>query len=390
MNLLEAIDIRPGSFCNKINSLVERYKLDMKFCENDTSAILNYDIHSPRKHGVTDQCRGHIVSLDKDGKAYYKRRMFDRFYNVGEYTEMEKDFDWSTAVVEEKADGSIIGVWFSEHSNRWEIGSRGNPVGDNEVTTLTNRLGSITFRNLFIRAIGGEAVWEKITGFLDDMSTYIFELCTFENQIVTNYKVDTVYLLGVRNNITGEERDDNLLRILAGWLGVKRPETYQVGSFGEAFKAANELTDLKEGFVLRDADKRRLKVKSVSYVAAHHLRGNGKLTPKRLVNLIWEGQQQEFLLFFPHAEDALNRYESRKNQVISEIVSAFETIKHFECKKQFAQKAVEGFPEYKTHLFNMKNRGWTVEQSISGLTEANRVRLLSPVDLDLDIEPELG
>jgi len=336
-------------------------------------ALFDYDqINSPRKHPIADECRGVVVHMPT---LEVVRRMFDRFYNFGEFPELEKEFDWSTAVVDEKVDGSIIGVWFNDESWTWEVGTRGNAFGDNTVTTLSGEDGTITFRQLFLRALnkteGEFRLWASLK--LGMHRTYIFELCTLENKVVTAYDSDKVFLLGIRYDIIGGflEVSPSELDLIAGQMGVLRPQSYSLSSFEDCVKAANELGGLKEGFVVRDGQNRRMKIKSVAYVAAHHLRGNG-MTPKRAVALALAGEIPEFCSYFPEYLEVLQPYLERADQVKVDILTAYDNFRNIEDQKEFAM-CVKDLP-FANVLFSLR-KGMSLHDVIEKMNDATKVAI---------------
>lgn len=340
MNLINLLNDYKARGLDPIQSIKDELHLTVR--EVGPFALFDYNqIESPRKHPVADECRGVVIDMENMTVA---RRMFDRFYNYGEFPELEKEFDWYTAVVDEKVDGSIIGVWFNGRANRWEIGTRGNAFGDNTVTTLTGEDSTITFRSLFLRAM--KLTESEFQALFDEVAlescTYMFELCTLENKVVTAYDSDKVFLLGIRHNQNGREYASKLLELEASMLGVQRPAQYSLTSFDDAVKAANELGGLKEGFVIRDGQNRRMKIKSVAYVAAHHLRGNG-MTPRRAIDLVLAGEAEEFCAYFPEYKEVLYKFDQIVYDRLHDIEASYYKIRHLTDQKEYALEAVK-FP----------------------------------------------
>lgn len=360
--------------------LVEALKLKHKLYDGNF-ILLDYNmIDSPKKHPLADKCRGTVLKYGPNG-CRYARRMFDRFYNLGEYPEVHKDFDWDSAVVEDKADGSLIGVWFNDFRERWEIGTRGNAFGDNAMTTLEGEEGNITFRELFLRAYGGEVKFNKDLRkyFPDDWrnSTIMFELCCIENKIVTSYPKDTIFLLGIRDNVTGDYMPKSFLDGVAKTLGVLRPQAYPLKSFEEVMEASHHLPNLQEGFVLYDKNNMRIKVKSLAYVTAHHLRGEGVI-PKRAVLMALTGEVEEFCSYFPEYKEILQRYVDHIDVVMKGTQFAYDTLAHIPGQKEFAQKVQEGWPEYQALLFTMRNKGVTLKEAVANLKESTKLNVFRP------------
>lgn len=344
--------------------------LHLKMKQDGRYLLLDYNqIDSPRKHPIVDECRGAIIDLQE---MEYACRPFNRFYNYGEYPELEKDFDWHSASVREKVDGSLIKVWYNIRDGRWEIATRGSLFGDNAITTLSGEEGQITFRELFLRALKmDDHEFNRLTShFFPCGWTFLFELCTIENKVVTAYEGDQVYLLGVRRNTDGEEFQ--LILEDYGLDGlVNYPTRYDIRSFEEAVQSANKLPNLMEGYVITDGQNRRLKIKSVAYVAAHHLRGEG-VTPKRAVLLALAGEIPEFCSYFPEYLPLLLPYQKKVDRLRVEILVTYNKYHNIEDQKEFAL-AVKDLP-YSGILFSMR-RGQSLDQIIDYLSVASKVSI---------------
>lgn len=360
-------------------ALVETLKLKHKLYDGNHILLDYHMIDSPKKHPVVDRCRGTVLKHTQGEGCSYARRMFDRFYNLGEYPEVHKHFDWDSAVVEEKADGSLIGVWYNEPEDTWEIGTRGNAMGDNKMTTLSGEEGSIAFKDLFLRAWGGGYKFDREFAECYGGRTYMFELCCIENKIVTSYPEDTIYLLGVRHNKTGKYESAEELDKLAEhyFKGVKRPQRYQLKSFEEVMEASHHLPNLQEGFVLYDKNDMRIKVKSLAYVTAHHLRGEG-VTPKRATLMALAGEVEEFCSYFPEYRALLMPYVEQVAKVLHEAQFAYDSLKHIPCQKLFAQRVQEGWPDYQALLFTMRNKDVGLTEAVAGLKDSSKLNIFKP------------
>jgi tRNA splicing ligase len=90
--------------------------------------VLNYDqINSPKSDPVVIECRGLILYSDNFEVA---ARAFDRFFNYGEVPELTKSISFSDCHVYEKADGSLIKIYWCRTTGRWEISTRGTAFAE--------------------------------------------------------------------------------------------------------------------------------------------------------------------------------------------------------------------------------------------------------------------
>jgi hypothetical protein len=92
-----------------------------------------------------------------------------------------------------------------------------------------------------------------------------------------------------------------------------------------------------EGYVVKDKDYNRIKVKSPSYVAVHHLISD--LSDKRLLELIRKNEVSEFLTYFPEYKKYIDAIENKIrafcdyiDKVLSEAINGF----IFETRKDYA------------------------------------------------------
>ncbi len=69
----------------------------------------------------------------------------------------------------------------------------------------------------------------------------------------------------------------------------------------ECIQTSLNLKDLEEGYVIYENSIPIYKIKSPSYVAIHHLRGEG-LCPKKIAELILINETDEYLKYFPEDE----------------------------------------------------------------------------------------
>lgn len=130
------------------------FHVKTKYYEDHGLFVLNYDqIRAPPHHYVTDICRGLIIH--KSGQV--RCRSFDRFYNGSETVErkfLEDEKNWPNCLVQEKADGSLIRIYYLPETKRWEIATRGTAFAEGPVHTLADRSQKFTFRDLALEAAG--------------------------------------------------------------------------------------------------------------------------------------------------------------------------------------------------------------------------------------------
>lgn len=233
---------------------------------------------------------------------------FNKFGNYGE--SYAPEIDWSTAMVTEKIDGSLIKVWYDE---KWHVSTNGTI--DAEKAEIAD-VKMLNFAQYF--ATGILKYFKSFLDFLmvlDPEYTYMFELVGPYNRVVIPYEEVDVYWLGARCNRTGIEHQSDSVYCFH-LEALPTPKEYPLTSLEECVRAAKEMDWDSEGFVVSDAYGNRVKVKSPAYVMAHFARNNNVITRKHLLRVILENEVDEFLCYaadyaedLQAAQDSMNEYK---------------------------------------------------------------------------------
>ena len=244
------------------------------------------------------------------------------------------------ARVLEKVDGSIVKVWHC--GKEWRVSTNGC-VDAHKAETPTGK----TFGELF----RGAAVLQNLPWEIMRFDhTYIFELVGPHNKNVVAYDATKIYHLGTRDNTTGKEVEVD--------LGIQKPEEYYFDSLSDAIKMAWSLPFSEEGYVVVDDDYNRIKVKSPAYVAAHHLRNNGVITPKRFLAIVVENEVDEFIGYFPEFEEQIRDAKAKLNAYVERVKEDYGRL-CFLRKAITDRKSFAGFAKNSTNpaiLFKLYDR----------------------------------
>ena len=306
---------------------------------------------SPKDHPVVVESRGSI--LDSSDWSYVARTM-KRFFNYGE--KAAEGLDWSTARAYEKLDGSLIHMWYWKGS--WHVSTKGSvDAATNVRGMVTGTSKPISFRDLFwatFKAQGCELP--------DDTSkTYVFELCSPLNKVVVHYTTTEVHLLAVIDNQTGEESDPSDYPYPGPRaLIVTSPEHVQ-GMLMSMDGAKHE------GFVIRDSQCRRLKMKHPKYVYLHRL--SSKTGKGNLLTLTLMGETDEVLAYFPELAQPLEKIQSEIDTVIHGLESAWERLKDIQGQKEFALAVQQEKVAFKNLLFTKRG-------DMSGESDRNFIEIM--------------
>ena len=252
---------------------------------------------------ITLNCRGLVL----DNKGNVIAKPFPKFFNYEEHTAEEIPNEYFD--VYEKMDGSLGICFYYEREltyiERYKLWFNGNyetgmeyceeivPNFDDPYyhpTPKTKGEWYIATRGSFVseqavkgRELLGKYNFEK----LHTDYTYLFEIIYKENRIVCDYDFEDVVLLGVINTKTGIEvnihsdTEDVRIQNIVKNIGLNVVTRYN--TFGEGFdELKREISNSKEGYVIRFRNGMRMKIKGDEYVRLHRILTNFSTTD------IWE------------------------------------------------------------------------------------------------------
>ena len=262
---------------------------------------LDYNmIECIKTHPIVIECRGLI--MDYDGNILCKS--FDRFFNLGENG--VDTFDFANSVAFEKADGSLVRVYFNNKTNKWEIATRGTAFAEGNFEGFGMKH---TFRDYILHCMNQTEIQfqDACNKHLDKKLTYCMEAIGQSNRIVTKYTKDELVLLSAINKETNEEYIPTpdvveWFRNTVGW-NVRAIKQYSFATQADCLATLGDLPDLGEGYVVfNKLTGGRVKIKSPAYVAAHRLRGNG-LNVNSICELVAMNEVDEYLAVFESDKD---------------------------------------------------------------------------------------
>lgn len=321
----------------------------LKINRDSKYIIFKYDqINSDFSLDIVKEARGLIL---EDNTFRVVCFPFIKFFNIDE-TYADK-IDWNSAQVQEKVDGSIIKVWSDMNDNirEWHIST--NSCIDAFKCEIQGDLCPYgNFGSLFM-SVFDTSIFSR----LNVNYTYIFELVSPYTKIVVPYPYTDIYHLGTRDNVSGKELNID--------IGIKKPKLYNLGTEQEIRKAANDLPFNEEGYVVVDKEYRRVKVKSPAYVNAHRLVNNRVVNTEKVLELILQNEQDEFLSYFPEYKDTFVKVQRLLNKYKKYLFTLQERVlklkEKSEDKKDFAiklQKRVRHDTSMGFMLYDNKINNW--------------------------------
>lgn len=318
------------------------------FKEADGKVLFNYDMiasYHCKSDPIVKECRGLILYSDNWDVASYG---FERFFNYGEDGADSLPEDLSKCRVLPKLDGTMISLWCDRTDGGWKVSTRGMIYAEGKVGTLSDK----TFAQLF---------WET---FLYDPDTclptfnkyrtYIFELTSPFNRIVTHYPENKVTLLTVRSNQTLDEMPYIECFSIAGQHGLDIVRPVNVTNWQELLKMQG-LDTLDEGFVVvaesKEGSHRRVKVKNPAYLSVAKI--ITACTEKNFLELLQTGKGDDFLAYFSEYRGNFDKLLLGLRKLEHLVKEDYLDIQHLTDRKSFAKCALEkNFPSL---MFQMRD-----------------------------------
>jgi hypothetical protein len=266
-----------------------------------TLYMITYDKNSDNfEHSFINQCRGIILEKNTNKIVCYT-------FNKGDNIETDKNIDkklfdkldWNSTKVEESIDGTQIRLFY--YDNQWKYATT-RCIDANKARWFSNK----SFYELF------EEIDNIDYDKLNIKYCYSFVLCHPENRIVVNYDCPKLVHVMTRNMDTLEELDVD--------IGIEKPKIYDnFMSIDDIITYAMNSEDMNEGFMLRDNNYNRIKIKNNIYCKIKQLRGNTNNLFYQFLYLRCNGLLETFLSFYPEFKNKFAFYEIDIHKLAGEI-----------------------------------------------------------------------
>lgn len=258
--------------------------------------MLKYNqLDSDFNEEIVRECRGLI--LDEDSLEPISVPFF-KFGNYGE--SYCPEIDWESAVILEKRDGSLVKV--VKLGEDYLISTNGCIDAFKAMMSDDVFCPYKSYGELFMKAMGDRL------SLLSEGYTYMFELTSPYNKVVVPYDDIEITLIGIRDNKSLQEELICDSKLKDSFLLPKR---YGFRTLEECIESAHSLPYSEEGYVVLDKHFNRVKIKSLEYVNVHHLRGEGAMTEKRILDIIRQNETAEYLIYFPEYKELFDEYKRK-------------------------------------------------------------------------------
>lgn len=275
---------------------------------------------SLKTHPIVQESRGKVIDKDEMKIVCWPP---NRFFNHNE--EECADIDWDTASVQFKEDGSLIKIFYAK--DQWFIGTRGcvNTVDDN----ILNNLKKININ------------WDLF----NPNYCYFFELIGPENKIKVEYEKTELVHLGTRCMKTYKELDIKIPTF-------RKPKRFQITTLHDCIEVVKTFEGEKaEGFVVVDANYKRIKIKSPDYI------NKSKTKIKNPYDIFIEQEKDEWYPF--QSQEMKNQYddiEFKFNQLCKTIENILQKILDMDVRYISNYLKNKNLQKYKQIIFSLKNK----------------------------------
>lgn len=313
--------------------------------------IFDYDqIKADWSNPLTWECRGLVT----DGAGAVVCRCMRKFFNLGEAR--AEPLDWSTAVVYDKLDGTMLNRWWHDgawrHSTRYNLGAG----LDMAVSGMRGDTAPLSWSDLIHACLASVAA---ILPAQPHAETWTFEICSPHNRVVVEYPQPRAWLVSRRVTATGRELDIRHF----GDAACPTRSLADAPSADAARAAAAERPGLEcEGVVVFDGAT-RAKVKNSVYVKLHHLRSG--MSPRNLVGAWLANEVSEITAYFPDLAARFRAMDAAV-EVESDAVAAFVAQHGAKSGRDYAA-AVKAHPDASMWPLLFKRavdvKAWLAQQS---------------------------
>ena len=338
------------------DSLLERFGIASK--EEDGIRIFDYDqilSSKVKDHRLVRECRGTVLDENFDIVAV----SFRRFFNIFENKDTE-EFDWSDFTTTTKRDGSLIRVVF--HDGEYKVFTR------------------YSFGKQLLNDVVGKTWTELVLDCLTDSQklvirncpnhTYVFEFVSPYNQVVVYHPEPRLVMLAIFSNRTGDEISHSQSLYQQCREEFEWVEEHRFKSLDEIQSVLDDLCDSKstdEGFVIKDVNGVRLKLKQKHYLILHRLSNNGNISSwKSLLPIILCGEEEEIISYFPHVKPIADILKLSIEEDLEELRTIYGTVIVHSDQKQFAIELTQNiYTPYASLFFQLKKEfgnSFTFEQ----------------------------
>lgn len=304
------------------------------------------------------QWRGHIYDLEHRTLI---ARPFKKFFNLDEQPSSTvkalQDIPGIQRIsYAEKLDGTMIIVYKRPGESDYRIATRGS------LEPLVNS----NYPNY--HAAARELLQQKCPNFANAMHphfTYIFELIWKPGRegLVTKYASDDIYLIGLVDNLCGQDIAYHVVKQTALELGFSYPKQKTFATLADCIAWATQNQDdcISEGMIVTFEDALtvlgRVKIKTEQYKTIHRMLFEAHT--KYVLPLILNGNIAEYMQrtpkeLLPRIVETLQKYY----YTVNKCIALYKPICHISDQKEFALTVQTSIPkQFQKFMYALRSEG---------------------------------
>lgn len=336
--------IRGQSSIKTANTMLEDL-LNLKITEStlvfpngDKETVYIYNYHqwkTPLESTIGKEARALILNEHGVVVSF----SFQRFPSYGQDIDADDEFDWDSARLEEKLDGSLVVVY--GYRGHHFIQTRGLIDASGEIAGT-----GVTYNDAVMGYLHNITGGDPFKHFYGNMC-YVFEYIGPGNRHVTPYKETSLVLLSIFNRNTLAEMSKQFVDNYAYRSHFPRPISMDLLGLHDTTEEninyyMDKLEPLEEGYIIVDKNQNRLKIKSKSHVAISNALniGNGVST-NHFANIVLQGEHGEMKAYFPEYGGILDLLFKTLENLREECADLWEASKDIKLRKNFAAAVSE-------------------------------------------------
>lgn len=313
-----------------------KYSIKITECPwNSYWFMFNYNqFASDFSNPIVKVCRGCILEIIDDNIKVICYP-YEKFFNYGDPN--CDDLNWSDMIVSNKLDGMLLklfkykGIPYVVTNGSWSPYNleMDGVIGGDLVMSLFGinpKKGILSDKELKQVPFGNNLSNIKWVNDIPDNYTLMFEICSPYNRIICKYTEPKLWFHGVRNNLTYKEEDAKEFKKKYG-IPLDVPDIYGFDNVGSILNYLDSVNgNLFEGFVVRDKNFNRIKMKAKDYLRIKYYLGEDGITNKKVFMAIINEEEDDLAEFMDRIEIGKIKEFKLRIQKVSEALEEQKTL----------------------------------------------------------------
>lgn len=289
------------NFSELKKTLKKKYNLQVK--EKDNLYIVNIKKNKINENPDLNLCNGIILEKNTN------KVVCNIYPVVKEYPDTYQYNDFSSVVVEEAIDGTLIKLFY--YNNKWNVATN-RCIDASDAFWICNK----SFYDLFMEAA------TKLNLNMDNLNksySYGFILQHPRSRNVKKYEVPNLVYVYSFDNVNNVQIVDNNLE------GINVPKRYQFSTWEEMMSSITTLNYDIEGYIIYNNKKEITKVVNPTFKLVKEMKGNTPDMVYRCLVLYKLGKMESFLKYYPEYTQNFNYIKSFMYNLVNKFFMLYIT-----------------------------------------------------------------